>query len=136
MHRCAVTTAGSQPRSGGLYRLLKAEHAFGVGFAFVNLAAAGQVKLVQVAPAKGDGGKPGAFGLADDAVDTPGLVADLDAHFRGDIKPALRVNGHAVGAALHLTVRQMEIVITLLGGEGAVGLDLKGVNKLSLGIGN
>ena len=41
-----------------------------------------------------------AVGRGDDAVDPAGLVADLDAHARRDVEPAVAVDAHAVGAAV------------------------------------
>ena len=69
----------------------------------------------------------------DDAVHAAGLVADLDAHPRGDVEPAVAVDSHAVGAAVVGRVGHVQVVVLLLVRQRAVGLDLVAVDPVRCG---
>ena len=53
-----------------------------------------------------------AVGRRDDAVDAARLVADLDAHARRDVEPAVAVDPHAVGAGVVGGVGHVQMVVT------------------------
>ena len=71
-----------------------------------------------------------AVGRRDDAVHAARLIADLQAHARGDVQPAVAVGPHAVGAAVVGRVGHVQVVVLLLVRERAVGLDLVAVDPV------
>ena len=89
----------------------------------VNTIAAGGEEGLKVRPAEAEVGDL-AVGRGDDAVDAAGLVADLDAHPRRDIEPAVAVDPHAVGPASSAVSGACRWIKSLLVGQRAVGLDL------------
>ncbi len=77
-----------------------------------------------------------AVGRGDDAVDPAGLVADLDAHPGRDVEPAVAVDAHAVGAGVVGGVGDVQVIILLLVGKRAVGLDLVAVDPVGAAVGD
>src|SRR6266849_6246257 len=90
----------SKPGCGRLDWLAEAEHAFGPGFALIDSVAARHEERVELRTTEDDVRQPFVLRLGDDAVDAPGLVAELESHLRSHVEAALGVVGHAVGPAL------------------------------------
>src|SRR5258708_22484135 len=122
----------SKPGRGRLDWLAKAQHAFDPGFALIDLVAARHEKRVEIRTTEDDVRQPFVLRLGDDAVDAPGLVAELESQLGSHVEAALRVVGHAVGRALRAAVREMEVKVSLFVGKTAVGLNLEGIDKLAL----
>lgn len=76
------------------------------------------------------------LGGRNDPVHAAGLVAELDAHARGDIEPAVAVDPHAVRAGVVGRVGRVQVVVALLVGERTVGLDLIAVDPVAAAFGD
>lgn len=103
---------------------------FDFEFALINLVAARDEKRIEVWPADDQTRSPAA-GCWNDAVDTSGLIADLDTQTRGDIKPSVGIDFHAAGAAGLRKVGHMQMVIALLMLQRAIGLNLVGIYPMT-----
>src|SRR6185437_5477404 len=113
----------SKPRRCRFQRRLKAVRALDLQLALEHLVAAGGEQRVEVRAAEAEI-RELAVGRGDDAVHPPGLIANLDAHQRGSIEPAVAVHAQPVHAAVVGVVGHVQMVIPLLVGQRAVGLDL------------
>ena len=76
------------------------------------------------------------FGVGMMQLTRPGLVADLNAHPRGDVQPAVAVDAHAVGAAVVGRVGHVQVVVLLLVRQRAVRLDLVAVDPVRAAVGD
>src|SRR5438874_7130930 len=88
-----------QPRRGRLDRRLIGIGALYFDFAGIDTIAARGIDRIELFAAERQVGDA-AVGRWDDAVHSAGLIADLDAHPRGDIEPPIAIDADAVGAGV------------------------------------
>ncbi len=86
--------------------------AFDFQLAPVNLVAAGGIEHIKVRAAESEIGDF-AVRRRDDRVHSSGLIADLNAHLRRNVKTPVAVNTHAVGLAVVAGVGNVKPVIFL-----------------------
>src|SRR5882672_8358792 len=92
--RSVANNIKSQPWRRGHERRVPGVSAFDLQLAFVDLVAAGGEERIAVFAAEGQI-RDSAVRSRDDRVHAPGLIADLNAHPRSDIKPPVAINAHA-----------------------------------------
>ena len=100
-----------------------------------NLFVAGNKECIKLLAAKTQVRAFPVWG-GDDAVHSAGLIADLDAHARGDIEPTVAIDAQAIGAAVVGRIWHMQVEILLLVGQRAIGLDLVAVNPMRTAVGH
>src|SRR5262249_22825806 len=98
-----------QPRRRRLHGRLECVVTLDLDVALVDLVAAGGEQDVDPGAAEAEV-RDAAIGRRDDGVDPAGLVADLDAHPGGDVKAAVAVGPHPVGAGVVGGVGDVEVV--------------------------
>src|SRR5258706_155183 len=111
---------------GGFGGRLEEEEAFGLGGAFVDFVAIGDVEGVEIFAGEGDADE-GLFGVGfgEDAEEVAGRGEDLEAEGGGDVGAAGGVDGHAIaGGDLGVVVGGAHVHQLLLVGFGAVGGEL------------
>src|SRR5215475_4571716 len=85
-----------KPRRGGLERRVPGVRAFDLQLALVDLVAAGGEERIAVFAAESQI-RDSAVRSRNNRVHSPGLVANLNAHPRSDIKPPVAIHAHAIG---------------------------------------
>src|SRR5207249_9597378 len=80
--------------------------AFRFHLALVDLVAGGDEQRVEIGPAK-DRTRGVSFWAGKDAINTTGLVADLDAHVRSHVQSSVAIHAQAPCPALVLLVGSM-----------------------------
>src|ERR1039458_3352981 len=119
----------SQPWRRGFVRFGPGVRVGNVEFAFENLVAARRKNRVELCAAETQIGDA-SVRCGNDTLHAAGLVADLDAEARGDVKASVAVAAHSARAAVVVPVALVQPVITLLVGERAVGLDDVAINPV------
>ncbi len=112
-----------EPGRSGFHGCLVGIGALDLELPLVNAVCAGGKKGLKVRSAEADVGDA-AVGCRDDAVDPAGLIADLDAHPRGDVESTVAVHPHAVGTAVVRGIGYVEVIVLLLVFQRTVGLNL------------
>src|SRR6266404_2421823 len=97
--------------------------------ALVDAIAAGRVERVKVLAAESEV-RESVVWRRNNALHSPGLIADLNAHRSGDIQSAFAVDANAIGVALVRSVRHVQPVEALFVIECAVSFDEIAINPM------
>ena len=103
----------SQPGRRGSERRVPCVVAFDLQFALVDLVAAGCEDRIAIFAAETQI-RDSAVRSRNNRVHAPCLIANLNAHSRGHIKPPIAINAHAIGLAAVNRVGDVYPVILLL----------------------